>query len=150
MKILTINCMLFFLLISISKSIIDYQDTVEPAQEFRAAWSSPWGGDADLVTFISVEQFKDNMTYILDTLKMYNMNSLIYHVRTHDDALYQSKLNPISPYFKDVDYKKFDPLKWMIDDFGKICRISRKSSKSKRKHFIWYQFNNNESRIRKC
>ena len=119
MKILTINCMLFFLLISISKSIIDYQDTVEPAQEFRAAWSSPWGGDADLVTFISVEQFKDNMTYILDTLKMYNMNSLIYHVRTHDDALYQSKLNPISPYFKDVDYKKFDPLKWMIDETHK-------------------------------
>ena len=93
-----------------SKSKVEFQETVEPPQQFRAVWSSPWGGDSDLITFKSEEQFKKNMTYILDTLKMYNMNALIYHVRTHDDALYQSTLNPISPYFKQVDYSKFDPL----------------------------------------
>jgi uncharacterized lipoprotein YddW (UPF0748 family) len=91
----------------------------EPSQEFRAVWSSPWGGDADLITYESEEQFKTNMTYILDTLKMYNMNVLIYHVRTHNDALYESKLNPISRYFEKVNYKEFDPLKWMIDETHK-------------------------------
>ena len=30
----------------------------EPSQEFRAVWSSPWGGDSDLITFHSEEQFK--------------------------------------------------------------------------------------------
>ena len=116
MKLSYLNFITFILLISISNSIIEFQETVEPSQQFRGVWSSPWGGDADLITFHSEEQFKKDMNYILDTLKMYNMNSIIYHVRTHDDALYQSELNPISPYFKDVDYKKFDPLKWMIDE----------------------------------
>ena len=116
MKLLSIECLIFIFLISISQSIIEFQDSVEPPQEFRGVWSSPWGGDADLVTFTSIEQFKKNMTYILDTLKMYKMNSLIYHVRTHNDALYQSKLNPLSRYFEKVDYNEFDPLKWMIDE----------------------------------
>ena len=116
MKSFTINFILIFLLISMSKSKIEFQDEPEPAQEFRAVWSSAWGEDSDLVTFKSIEQFKQNMTYILDTLKMYNMNVLIYHVRTHNDAFYQSQLNPISPYFEKVDYNKFDPLKWMIDE----------------------------------
>ena len=116
MKSFTINFILIFLLISMSKSMVEFQDEPEPAQEFRAVWSSAWGEDSDLVTFKSIEQFKQNMTYILDTLKMYNMNVLIYHVRTHNDAFYQSELNPISPYFEKVDYNKFDPLKWMIDE----------------------------------
>ena len=102
-----------------SKSIIELQETHEPSQQFRAVWSTPLAGnlgDADIITFKSEEQFKQNMTYLLDILKMYNMNVLIYHVRTNNDALYQSNLNPISIYFKEVDYNKFDPLKWLINE----------------------------------
>ena len=116
MKSFSFAFILLILLIEMTKSKVEFQETEEPSQQFRGVWSSPWGGDADLITFHSEEQFKKNMTYILDTLKMYNMNALIYHVRTHDDALYQSTLNPISPYFKEVDYNKFDPLKWLIDE----------------------------------
>ena len=119
MKLFVFNFLLFVFLISMSKSIIEFQDESESPQEFRAVWVSPWGGDGDLVPFKSEEQFKENMTYILDTLKMYNMNSIIYHVRTHNDALYQSELNPISRYFEKVDYSKFDPLRWMIDETHK-------------------------------
>ena len=119
MKLFSLNIILFIFLISKSKSLVEFQETLEQSQQLRAVWSSPWGGDADLITFKSEEQFKQNMTYILDTLKMYNMNTLIYHVRTHNDALYQSNLNPISPYFKEVDYNKFDPLKWLIDETHK-------------------------------
>ena len=116
MKLFSFKFITFIFLISMSKSIIEFQDSKGSSQEFRGVWVSPWGGDSDLVPFVTIEQFKENMTYILDTLKMYNMNSIIYHVRTHNDALYQSKLNPISPYFEKVDYNEFDPLKWMIDE----------------------------------
>ena len=116
MKLFSFKFITFIFLISMSKSIIEFQDSKGSSQEFRGVWVSPWGGDSDLVSFVTIEQFKENMTYILDTLKMYNMNSIIYHVRTHNDALYQSKLNPISPYFEKVDYNEFDPLKWMIDE----------------------------------
>ena len=119
MKSNTINYLIIVLLISMSKSLIEFQDEKEPSQEFRTVWVSAWGGDADLVTFSSIEQYKENMTYILDTLKMYNMNAIIYHVRTHNDAFYKSELNPVSPYFEKVDFSKFDPLKWMIDETHK-------------------------------
>ena len=56
------------------------------------------------------------MTYVLDTVKGYNMNAIIYHVRTHNDALYPSKLNPVSKYFKKVNFEEFDPLKWLINE----------------------------------
>ena len=103
------------LLVSSEKNL-QKESSNERTQQFRAVWSSPWGGDSDLITYISKEDFIDKMTYILDTLKMYNMNTIIYHVRTHNDALYESKYNPISPYWSDVNFKDFDPLKWMIKE----------------------------------
>ena len=44
------------------------------------------------------------------------MNTIIYHVRTHNDALYKSKNNPVSPYFKKVNFNEFNPLEWMINE----------------------------------
>ena len=119
MKSFSINYLLIVLLISMSKSILEYNDVKEPPQDFRAVWSSPWGGDEDLIRFNSIDEFKNNMIYILDTLKMYNMNAFIYHVRTHNDALYKSDLNPVSPYFTKVDFTQFDPLGWLIDETHK-------------------------------
>ena len=95
------------------------QDYTEASQEFRAVWVSPWGGDSDLITFISKEDFMEKMTYILDTFKMHNLNTIIFHVRTHNDALYESKYNPVSPYFEKVNFKDFDPLQWMITETHK-------------------------------
>ena len=43
---------------------------------------------------------------------MYNMNALIYHVRTYND-------DPVSPYFTKVDFTQFDPLGWLIDETHK-------------------------------
>ena len=119
MKSFSINYLLIVLLISMSKSFLEYNDVKEPPQDFRAVWSSPWGGDEDLIRFNSIDEFKNNMIYILDTLKMYNMNAFIYHVRTHNDALYKSDLNPVSPYFTKVDFTQFDPLGWLIDETHK-------------------------------
>ena len=49
MKSTFLNIITFTLLIYLSKSIIEYQDSNESTQEFRGVWSSPWGGDADLL-----------------------------------------------------------------------------------------------------
>ena len=46
-----------------TKSKIEFQDIPEPAQEFRAVWSTAWGENGDLITFHSMEQFKQNKTY---------------------------------------------------------------------------------------
>ena len=116
---LFIKFILLFYLISKTLSIIEYQDTKDPQQEFRGVWVSPAGGDRELITYISEEQFKQNMTYILDTLKFYKINSLIYHVRLSNKAFYPSELNPVSDYFKNVNFTQFDPVKWMIDETHK-------------------------------
>ena len=110
--------LIIFYLISLSKSILP-NDYIELSQETRAVWVSPWGGDQDLIEFISKDDFIKKMTYILDLLKEYNMNTIIYHVRTHNDALYESELNPVSPYFKKVNFKEFNPLEWMINESHK-------------------------------
>lgn len=118
--ILLLKSLKFFLFIGLfSMHITLLEEYMEKSQEFRGVWVSPWGGDQDLVTFNSKEGFIQNMKYILDTVKYYNMNTIIYHVRTHNDALYESKLNPVSPYFSKVDFKEFNPLKWMINESHK-------------------------------
>jgi len=102
-----------------TETIIVNAEYIEMDQELRAAWVSPWGGDSGLVTYKSEESFKKNMTYILDTLEMYNMNTIIYHVRTHNNALYPSELNPVSSYFSKANFDTFDPLEWMITETHK-------------------------------
>ena len=92
---------------------------VEMDQELRAAWVSPWGGDSDLCTYKNENDFKEKMNYILDTLEMYNMNTIIYHVRTHNNAMYKSSLNPVASYWKDVNFNTFDPLEWLIGECHK-------------------------------
>jgi uncharacterized lipoprotein YddW (UPF0748 family) len=116
MKSFPLNILLIVLLISMSKSIVEFNDVYEPSQQFRAIWVSGFGGDEDLVTFQSIEQFKKNMIYVLETVKEHKINTIIYHVRTHNDALYLSTLNPVSKYFAKVNFNEFDPLKWLIDE----------------------------------
>ena len=70
MKSFTINYLLIVLLISMSKSIVEYNDINEPPQEFRAVRSSPWGGDEDLIRFNSIDEFKNNMIYIINNIKL--------------------------------------------------------------------------------
>ena len=118
-QIYNLKILFFLYFISFSKALLSNDSYIESSQEFRGVWVSPWGGDEDLITFISKEDFIKKMTYILDTLKLYNMNVIIFHVRTHNDALYESELNPVSPYFSKVNFKEFNPLEWMINESHK-------------------------------
>ena len=47
------------------KSIIEFQETIEPFQQFHAVWPSPCGADEYLIIFHSEQQFKQNMIFLI-------------------------------------------------------------------------------------
>jgi uncharacterized lipoprotein YddW (UPF0748 family) len=120
MKYYLLKKLLFiFCSIHLTESLLASEEIIEPSQQFRSAWVTVVGGDAALIRYDTKENFINNMNYILDTLKMYNMNAIIYHVRTENNAFYNSKINPKSYYFAKVNFNQFDPLKWLIEETHK-------------------------------
>lgn len=86
-------------------------------KEFRGVWVSNFAGDVP--TYTTEAKFKTDMTNVLDILEYYNYNALIFHVRTHNNALYKSTLNPKASFWGRVDFDKFDPLEWLIEETHK-------------------------------
>lgn len=110
-----------FLLILISVftiSSLKNEEIVNATQEengdLRAVWMTPITGDVKAYT--NESSYKNEMNDILDMLEYYNMNTIIYHVRHHNNALYKSELNPKSTYFSNVNFDLFDPLAWLIEE----------------------------------
>lgn len=85
-------------------------------REFRAAWVSRYVSDIGNLT--SEIQFKNSYLAVLDQLEEYNMNAIIFHVRTHHDAFYRSSLNKQSGYVGNVN-QYFDSLAWAIEETHK-------------------------------
>ena len=112
-------CILFFSFGDAKKASATEYDYVDPESEFRAVWVTPWGGDSDLVTYNSESGFKTNMNYIFTLMEENNLNALIFHVRTHNNAMYKSSLNPIATYWSKVNFNTFDPLEWLISECHK-------------------------------
>ncbi|MBQ8293734.1 MAG: family 10 glycosylhydrolase [Bacilli bacterium] len=69
----------------------------------------------------NVEEYKKELISILDTMKLYNMNTAIFHVRPTNDAYYPSKLNPWSKYLTGVEGRDpgFDVLAFFIEEAAK-------------------------------
>ncbi len=86
----------------------------KPEKEFRAAWVSSYAGD--IGPYTNEANFKKEMNQMLDILQYYNFNAVIYHVRTHNNAMYKSSLNPRGSYWTSVNFNVFDPLEWLIDE----------------------------------
>ena len=89
----------------------------EHTREYRAVWVSHFAGD--------ISQYKDEASYkqailtILNNMVAMNMNAIVFHVRTHNNAFYRSELNPKSRYYSNVDYDEFDPVAWIIEECHK-------------------------------
>ena len=79
---------------------------------FKAAWVSSVVGEGN---YTSENNFKNSMNSILDTLEYYGYNALIFHVRTHNNALYPSALNPKASVMSGINFNSFDPLSWLIE-----------------------------------
>lgn len=85
-----------------------------PTAEYRAAWVSTFV--SDIPTYTTEAKFKADSIAILDDLVSMGMNAVVFHVRTHNNALYNSDLNPIASWWKTVDFDTFDPLEWFINE----------------------------------
>lgn len=74
-------------------------DPPEPPREFRAAWIATVANiDWPTERGLSVEEQKRELCELLDTAVRLNLNAVVLQVRPACDALYQSDLEPWSPY----------------------------------------------------
>ena len=86
-------------------------------RDFRAVWATPWLEAEG--RYASESSFKSNIDNMLDVLDEYNINALIFHVRTHNNAYYNSDLNPVAIEWRTVDFDVFDPLEYLITETHK-------------------------------
>ena len=85
-----------------------------PINQLRAVWVSV--AVSDIGGYSSVSSFKSQHNAMLDNLEKWGMNTLVYHVRTHNNALYKSSLNPTASWWGNVNFNSFDPLEWLITE----------------------------------
>ncbi|MCM1513431.1 MAG: family 10 glycosylhydrolase [Anaeroplasma bactoclasticum] len=85
-----------------------------PTSQLRAAWVTVFAGD--IAAYSSESQYKSMMHTVLDNMQKMGMNAIIYHVRTHNNAMYKSELNPLASWWRGVNFDTFDPLEWLIEE----------------------------------
>jgi len=105
-------------------SIINYRGSNEPVlipteyiakeQEFRGVWVSQLVGDVP--SYTTETQFKNALLNVLDNMEAHNLNTIIYHLRIMNDALYDTDLSPIASYVNRIDFEEWDYLTWFIDE----------------------------------
>ena len=87
----------------------------EKLTEFRGVWVSPLVGN--LNKYISMDQYKNEIISILDTMDYYNMNVMIFHIRIMNDAFYESVYNKWSSYYS--TNPDWEALSWIIEECHK-------------------------------
>jgi len=87
------------------------------ASEFRAVWVTTLTGD--IAAYSSETQYKAEMNKVFEVMEYYNLNAMIFHIRTHNNALYNSDLNPVASWYSSVDFNLWDPLEWIIEESHK-------------------------------
>ncbi|MBE6130526.1 MAG: hypothetical protein E7183_02285 [Erysipelotrichaceae bacterium] len=100
-----------------SEPVMRLKEYNYPTQNLRACWVSNFVGS--LPKYSSEENWKADYTYVLDKMEEYGLNCIIFHVRTHNNALYKSELNPVASWFANVNFDEFDPLAWAIEETHK-------------------------------
>lgn len=88
---------------------------VAPKTEYRGVWVSCFAGD--ITGFKTTkEAFQGELLNVLNTMEEYNLNTIVFHIRTHNDAFYDTKLAPLSNYMSAANFKEWDYLEWFIDE----------------------------------
>ncbi|MGI6710672.1 MAG: Ig-like domain-containing protein [Bacilli bacterium] len=96
-----------------TSSIVQIPNVYEKQKfDMRAVWVSAFVGD---ISFASEATFRDNFEELLDDMDYYNLNTMVFHVRTHNDAFYPSALNPKSWRTNGIDFNTFDPIAWAVN-----------------------------------
>lgn len=83
-----------------------------PERQFRGVWVSQYAGDVKAYT--TKESFQAELLSVLDIMEKYRLNTIIYHLRIMNDALYKTNLSPKSSYVQRIDFEEWDYLEWFI------------------------------------
>lgn len=103
------------------------EEYVEKDAEVRAVWVSTVANiDIPRMNEVNdeeIKKYKEYLQMIIDTVKEYKMNTVVFQVRPVGDALYASELNPWSDVLtgKEDKYPGFDV-------FGYFCDIAEKAN----------------------
>src|SRR5690606_486181 len=79
--------------------------------ELRATWISHFIGS--MPAYTNEATFKTQAQSLFNTLETYKINAVIVHFRTHNNALYDSDLNPRATWFSSVNFNEFDPMEYL-------------------------------------
>ncbi|MDN3674663.1 family 10 glycosylhydrolase [Flavobacterium branchiarum] len=93
-----------------------------PKREMRAAWISTVDNiDWPSKPGLSDKEMKAEMIVLLDNLRSYNLNTVVFQIRPTADAYYKSTKEPASHWItgKQGVAPGFDPLQLVIDEAGK-------------------------------
>ena len=91
-------------------------------RDMRAAWISTVDNiDWPSKPGLSDQEMKGEMIRILDNLRSYNLNTVVFQIRPTADAYYKSSKEPASHWITGTQgvTPGFDPLQLMIDEAGK-------------------------------
>ena len=87
----------------------------EKEEYFRGAWVTSICDD--FKPSADKETMKANLLNVLSYFEKMNMNAIIYHVRTNNNAYYRTKLAPIDKNYGTYEsFEEWDYLKWFIDE----------------------------------
>lgn len=87
-------------------------------EEFRGVWISSM--ISDFTPSTNKEVMKQNLTKVLDKMEEYNLNVALFHLRTHNNALYKTRLAPIhNSYGSYETFEQWDYLPWLIEECHK-------------------------------
>ena len=93
-------------------------DYVQPKEQLRATWVTSF---ASTFSPSPIEAtMKNNLTEVLDLLEEYNMNCMIFHIRTTNNAFYPTDLAPLNTSYGTLEsFEQWDYLEWLIDECHK-------------------------------
>ena len=120
MRVKSLLCV-FFLLLMVGGVFAQVQTgSAYPKREFRAAWIQSVNGQ---FRGMPTEKLKQNLIGQLNSLQKAGINAIIFQVRPEADALYASRLEPWSRFLTGVQGKApepyWDPMQFMIDECHK-------------------------------
>ena len=91
---------------------------IEKEEELRACWVSSFTNSFEPST--NEEEMKKELTSVLDFMESYNMNCMIFHIRTHNNAFCKTELAPISSKYGTYEsFEQWDYLEWLIEECHK-------------------------------
>ncbi len=114
-------CIIFLLLVTCF-NVFSHGNS--PKREFRAAWLATvvnldWPSSRTL----TVANQKLELTKLLDSLKLYNVNTVIFQIRAECDAFYNSAIDPWSYWLTNSQGTPpsplYDPLQFAIEEAHK-------------------------------